>query len=276
MLLELGQLVGLAGAAGVVGVVGTTGAVLGDSVSFAVAAVLLWLGLAGTRAARPVVAAMVAAEQPRPAGDHFGRGASGGWRVLVGDPVLRIISVTVMLVAWVAVPSAIMAPLVMQLHEPSWWVGILLAADCAGIVLGSAVIRWVSAARQPGLIGPLLLGTYLPLAAFLTVPNVWVAGLLLVGSGAAQAYLPITRAVFAMQVNAIAPHTAVAAFSVVSLRSQAAHSQPFWAHRLSPSESSALSALFKLLWRRRGGARSGHVSRRALRQRRPTRDGTAE
>jgi hypothetical protein len=222
MLTEAGQLVGLAAGAGVVAVVGITGALVADAISFAAASAVLWTGLAHTAASAKVVSSQQHQQKLTTAGSSSQRGTSAAWRVVSKDPVLRIMSILVVMVAWGAVPAAIMAPLVQQMHSPSWWVGIALAADCAGVVIGAAVVARISAQHQPRLIGPLAVATYLPLAVFLIPPTISVAITLFVLSGIAQSYLPLTKSVFGIRLDGLAPQVATSAYSLVGVGMRAA------------------------------------------------------
>ncbi len=103
MLSESGQLLGLAVGAGVVAAVGTSGALVGDAVSFAGAALVLWFGMAATT--NPA-SARTAPPHPE---DTTRGGTRTAWRTIRADPTLRIMSWLVTLVALGAVPSGIMA-----------------------------------------------------------------------------------------------------------------------------------------------------------------------
>lgn len=199
---EAGQVGGLAVGGGVVALVGVTAAVAADAVSFAGAALLLWVGLAGTSAA------------VRPAGKSE-RTMMAGWRAVTGDPVLRLLAMATVAVAWASVPAAVMAPLVAQRHAPAWWVGVLMAADCVGVIIAASLIRRAALPRHAGLVGPLLVASFVPFVAVAVAPALWLVAVLLLASGAGQGYLVATRSVFQDRVARVARPASQPAFSVV-------------------------------------------------------------
>lgn len=187
VVLELGQLAGLGGAALVVAKLGTTWALVGDAVSFALVALLLRLNL-------PV---LPPGGTPRTAVRR-----RSAWRVVTTDRTLRTLAGLALLVALTMVPDGVMAPLVREMGQPTWLVGLLLAADCLGVAVGAAVAERWSVATQRRLVGPLAVLTFLPLLGFLFRPGPVVAAVLLVLSGAGQAYLPLAKDAFSQAVPA--------------------------------------------------------------------------
>lgn len=183
---EVGQLSGLAAAAAVLAVVGTTTALVVNAASFVVAAVVLSVGVPATR--RPSVAAEDSGGRP--------------WRLLVGDRQARILAGLVLGISLTVVPDAVIVPLAAQSGAPTWAVGLLLAADCLGLVVALRVVQSRVPAQQRALIGPLAVLTQLPLAVFAVQPPPVLMGLLLVVSGAGAAFLPLAAAEFTQRVPA--------------------------------------------------------------------------
>ena len=179
---EIGQLAGLAGSAGVVAVVGPGTALLLDAVSFAVTAIVL----------RTVL-------RLRPAFAHDASATPGRRRDAVRELTrpgpLALVGMA-LLVAPTIVPDALVVPLVQQMGAPTQMVGILLAADCAGLVVADLVQR-VLQRSWPNLdqaaIVPLLLLSLAPLGAFVLHPGLPIAVLLLFLSGAGATYLPLVK-----------------------------------------------------------------------------------
>ncbi|CAL9677685.1 hypothetical protein SUDANB95_08012 (plasmid) [Actinosynnema sp. ALI-1.44] len=182
MIREGGQLVGLAGAAAVVGFVGTTVALVLDVVSFLGAAALLRAGLRGRAAVRAGAAAD--ARRPSP------------WRVLYDDRTVRLLVVLILATGLTMVPDAVVMPLVDQSDAPVWAVGLLLASDCLGLLLGGWWVERQTPNRQRALIGPLAVLNMVPLTLFVVDPGVVLTGVLLVLSGVGAAYLPLAAGEF--------------------------------------------------------------------------------
>jgi hypothetical protein len=188
---ETGQLLGLAGAAAAVGVLGAPTALTLDAATFLAAAVLLRLGLRD----RPAVAQVAMAMWRR-------------WRVAFADGPVRVLATLVLLLGATAIPDAVIVPLVAQAGAPQWTIGLLLAADCLGVIIGAAWVERLSPARQRALIAPLAALSAAPLVLFAVHPGVVLMGVLLVVSGGGQAYLPLAAGEITARVPAAVVGTA--------------------------------------------------------------------
>ncbi|HEX4700992.1 MAG TPA: MFS transporter [Pseudonocardiaceae bacterium] len=186
VVVELAQLAGLGGAAVIVADVGTTWALAGDAVSFAGAALLLRFTL-------PVLEPQALSTKVR---------RRRGWGVVRADRTLRTLAGLALLVSLTMVPDGVMAPLVHQMRQPVWLVGVLLAADCVGVAVGAALVARLALATRRRLVGPLAVLTFVPLLGFLARPGPVVAGVLLVLCGVGQAYLPLAKDAFSQRVPA--------------------------------------------------------------------------
>jgi MFS family permease len=101
-------------------------------------------------------------------------------RVLVFFPLLIAVS---MVCETLAVPYAA------QLGAGVAAAGVLMAANCAGIVVGLwAYSRWVKPANRSRLMAPLMAMACLPFVVFVLQPSVWAGAALFAVSGAAMCF----------------------------------------------------------------------------------------
>ena len=163
---EVGQLAGLAVGAAVVTAIGVTAALLLDMVTFLVAAALIRTGVQHRLATRS-------------RSNTYGR-PERAWKLIAADPALRSLTILIGVVGFTAVPNGIMVPFARQIGAPTWAIGPLLAADCAGVVVGARLVEQRTPSLQRALIAPLAVLSIAPLAFFALQPAVWVAGGLLV------------------------------------------------------------------------------------------------
>lgn len=179
MIRETGQLIGLAGAGAIVGLIGPQVAIVLDAISFAVAGLLVHFGV--PLLPRPI-------RSPR---TNAGRGPSA-LRAIRADRRLVTLTWLVLLCSATILPDAVMVPLVSEVRAPTWTVGLLLAADCLGFLLGAALVsRYCTARRQRELIGPLAVLAVVAMVPFVMHPSVVMIGVLLAVSGAGASYLPL-------------------------------------------------------------------------------------
>ncbi|TWP46875.1 MFS transporter [Lentzea tibetensis] len=182
---QAGLLAGFAGGGVVVALLGTSGALAVDAATFAVSAVLLRFGLKARPAPREVSRTDWA--------QWWGQiraGASLVWT----DRQLRVL----MLLGWLAlfsvVPEGLAAPYADEIGVGAAAVGLLLAADPAGMIVGAFALRFLpSRARW---LGVLAVFTSLPLLGYLASPSLVPALVLLALSGAASAYQITAGATF--------------------------------------------------------------------------------
>lgn len=184
---QTAQVVGFAAGGLLVAAVSPATALALDAVTFAVAAVVIRVGLA---------------RRPRPDG---GRGTGSGWRdVLAGitditaDPRRRALVLLVWMVGLYVVPEALAAPYAAQIGAGPAVVGLLMAADPLGSVLGAWLfVRFLPPERRARLIGVLAVAAGVPLLFTALVPAVPVALLLWGVSGmASTAYVMQAQASF--------------------------------------------------------------------------------
>jgi MFS family permease len=184
------QLVGFAAGGVLVAAVSPAVALLGNAVSFALSAVVVRLGVAH----RPAPA-------PAPGSDHsIGglRGIAAGLVEIATDRRRRALVLLAWLVGWYVVPEALAAPYADQLGAGPAVVGLLMAADPLGSVLGAWLfVRFVPADTRARLVGVLAVGAGLPLVFCILQPGVPLTLLLWAASGMlSTAYLLQTQASF--------------------------------------------------------------------------------
>jgi hypothetical protein len=172
----IAQLAGFALGGVLVAAIGTRSALAIDAASFAGSALLLRIYLAN----RPAVAA------------QSGRGLASvraGMATVWGNRRLRaLVGFSWLAGCWV-VPEGIAAPYAAEHGGGPVAVGVLLAADPVGVLIGSLVLsRWVGTARRAGVIGPLAVVSGLPLAATGYGPAIPVAVMLWALCGVLSSY----------------------------------------------------------------------------------------
>ncbi|CAL9524006.1 hypothetical protein SUDANB95_03863 [Actinosynnema sp. ALI-1.44] len=179
---QAGLLLGFAGGGVVVAWLGTSGALVADALTFAASAVLLRLGLR----ARPAAGAVART------GVRVRAGAVLVWR----DRRLRVLVALGWLALFTVVPEGLAAPFSAEVGVGAAGVGLLLAADPAGMVLGTVLLRFVPTARRVRVLGLLAVATALPLVAYWFEPGLVGAVVLLALSGVFSAYQVTAGATF--------------------------------------------------------------------------------
>jgi MFS family permease len=184
------QLVGFAFGGLLVAAVSPPVALLGNAVSFALSAAVVRVGVT---------------DRPPPPPAHGVDHASGGLRGIAAglveiatDRRRRALVLLAWLVGWYVVPEALAAPYADQLGAGPAVVGLLMAADPLGSVLGAWLfVRFVPADTRARLVGVLAVGAGLPLAFCILRPGVPLTLLLWAVSGMlSTAYLLQTQASF--------------------------------------------------------------------------------
>jgi hypothetical protein len=197
---QAAQLAGFASGGLLVAALTPSLALLANAATFALSAVLVRAGVA---------------DRPRPgsarqhpdgeAGQESGsasvgglRGAIAGFAEIAADPRRRALVALAWLVGWYVVPEALAAPYADQLGAGPAVVGLLMAADPLGSVLGAWLfVRYVPAETRARLVGLLAAAAGLPLLVSLFHPGVALTVVLWALSGAlATAYLLQTQASF--------------------------------------------------------------------------------
>lgn len=172
---QTAQVVGFAAGGLFVAAVSPSSALALNAVTFLVAGVLFRFGLVR----RPRAGSARADE---------GRDLLAGIRDIATDPRRRALVVLVWMVGLYVVPEALAAPYAAQIGAGPAVVGLLMAADPVGSVLGTWLfVRFVSPARRARLIGVLAVAAGVPLLFTALVPGVPVALLLFGVSGMASA-----------------------------------------------------------------------------------------
>jgi predicted MFS family arabinose efflux permease len=190
---QTAQLVGFAGGGLLVAALTPSTALLGNAVTFALSALLVRAGVA---------------DRPPPGREDPDAGAddgAGGIRTVVSglaeiasDPRRRALVALAWLVGWYVVPEALAAPYADQLGAGPAVVGLLMAADPLGSVLGAWLfVRFVPARTRERLVGVLAAAAGVPQLLCLLRPGVVPTVVLWAVSGAlATAYLLQTQASF--------------------------------------------------------------------------------
>jgi predicted MFS family arabinose efflux permease len=187
---QTAQLVGFASGGLLVAAVSPAVALLGNALTFALSAVVVRLGVA---------------DRPRPgdaddasAGGPVGglRGAVAGLAEIATDPRRRALVALAWLVGWYVVPEALAAPYADQLGAGPAVVGLLMAADPLGSVLGAWLfVRFVPAPTRARLVGVLAVAAGVPLVLCAFRPGLPLTLLLWGVSGMlSTAYLLQTQA----------------------------------------------------------------------------------
>lgn len=177
------QLVGFAGGGVLVAVLSPPVALLANALTFGLSALLIWLGVA---------------DRPRPAAARTERGTVAALASIAADPRRRALVLLAWLVGWYVVPEGLAAPYADQLGLGAAAVGVLMAADPLGSVLGAWLFtRFVPSRVRSRLTGVLAAAAGLPLTLSLLQPGLVVTVVLWGVSGAfSTAYLLQTQADF--------------------------------------------------------------------------------
>lgn len=265
------QLVGFATGGLLVAALSPSVALLVDAVTFAASAVVIRIGLANRDRAEATEA--MDATEAVPA---EGRGGLGGVRAgiaaIVSDPGRRALVGLAWLVGCYVTPEALAAPYAAHLGTGPAVVGLLMAADPLGSILGAWLfVRFVPFEVRARLVGIIAACAGLPLVACLLHPGL-VPTLVLWGlSGmCATAYLLQTQASFVRATPAAGRGQAIGVASSGIIAGQgiavliggalADAWDPALAIAVVGGAGTALSALLALAWARaRKGRESGGV-----------------
>jgi hypothetical protein len=174
---QTAQLIGFAAGGLVVAWTGAHMALGIDAVTFAVSAVLLRIGLVY----RPAVATVAR---------HGLDQIRVGFRTVVGDRRLRLLLALAWLAGFWTIPEGLAAPYASAHGGGPTSVGILLAANPAGNLIGVLVLtRWVPTALRPRLLGLLAIASGLPLILCGFGPGIAISAVLWGMCGLLSAYL---------------------------------------------------------------------------------------
>lgn len=228
---QAAQLVGFAGGGVLVAALGPGPALAGDAVTFLLSAALIRFGVA---------------DRPAVGGGREERGSV--WRVVASvarDPRRRALVLLAWLVGWYVVPEALAAPYADRLGAGTAVVGVLMAADPLGSVLGAWLfVRFVPAGWRSRLVGVLAVGAGLPLVLCAFRPGVAVVFALWGLSGAAStAYLLQAQAGFVRATPEAERGRAigVAASGIVAAQGVAVLVGGLWARLWDPATAVAVA-----------------------------------
>jgi hypothetical protein len=174
---QASQLIGFAVGGVIVAVTGPHTALAIDAITFAASAVLLRIGLHY----RPAVATVArrGLEQIKV-----------GFRTVTGDRRLRLLLMLAWLAGFWTIPEGLAAPYASAHGGGPASVGILLAANPAGNLIGVLILtRWVPSALHPRLIGLLAIASGLPLVPCGFDPGIAITAVLWGLCGVLSAYL---------------------------------------------------------------------------------------
>ncbi|MFC0105821.1 Major Facilitator Superfamily protein [Kibdelosporangium aridum] len=102
---------------------------------------------------------------------------------------LRVLILFTLLIAIAPIGVTLAVPYAAQFGVDVAAAGVLMAANCTGIVVGLwAYTRWVRPASRSRLMAPLMVLTSLPFVAFVLQPGVWAGAALFAVSGAALCF----------------------------------------------------------------------------------------
>jgi MFS family permease len=190
---QTAQLVGFASGGLLVAALSPSIALLVNAATFVLSGALVRLGVA----ARPRPGGAGGSD---PADSRAGglRGAGSALAAIAADPRRRALVLLAWLVGCYVVPEALAAPYAAELGAGPAVVGLLMAADPLGSVIGAwAFVRFVSPETRARLVGVLAVGAGLPLVLCLFRPGVPLTLLLWGVSGMlSTAYLLQTQASF--------------------------------------------------------------------------------
>jgi MFS family permease len=174
MTVQSAQLLGFAGGGALLLALDPHVALVVDAVTFLLSAAFVRFGVR----ARP------AAAKAETRKSFFATIGTGG-RVAFASPALRTLVLFTWLMGLLPVYEGIAAPYVASAGGGPELVGLLLAADPVGSVIGTFVFtRWVPATARPKLIAPLSALCGVPMLVGFAQPGPWVSIVLFVLSGA--------------------------------------------------------------------------------------------
>ncbi|MGY6656820.1 MFS transporter [Amycolatopsis sp. TRM77291] len=174
--IQTAQLAGFGGGGLVIGFVTPYWGLVIDAVTFVVSALLVSTGV---RRRRPVAAE--SSVKSRVARAFSGEGARELWQ----GKGIRVLFGLKMLAGFAIAPEGLAAPLAVGLGAGTFAVGLILAADPVGAVIGSWIFtKWVPARRKTRMVGILAIASVVPLVFLFFRPPLPVCLVLIGLSGA--------------------------------------------------------------------------------------------
>jgi MFS family permease len=116
--------------------------------------------------------------------------------ILARDRQLRGLAALLWLFGFYLAPAALAAPYAAQIGAGKAAVGVLMAADLPGAVIGGLLVARVPPALRQRLMIPLAVATGLPLLATALVPSVPLAVLAWAGMGVLSSYMTLAQVAF--------------------------------------------------------------------------------
>jgi MFS family permease len=189
----LAQVIGFTAGGAIVAFFGSPHLALAiDAVTFVLSAALLRWGIRPHRP-DPAPSATV------PAGGRGGFGLAG-IRLVTGDRQLLGLASLIWLYGFFLAPEALAAPYAHQIGAGVAAVGVLMAADVVGAVIGAVVVTRIRPELRKRLTVPLAVATGVPLLATVAGPAVPATVVLWAASGLLASYLILAQVTFTQQV----------------------------------------------------------------------------
>ncbi|HVL85599.1 MAG TPA: MFS transporter [Pseudonocardia sp.] len=183
---QAAQVAGFAAGGLVVAAVGPPAALAVNAATFAVSALVLRLGVAArARSAAPPAAGEDGEAGPARSPASWRTDVREGLRAVLCHPYRRVLAAAVWLVGCYVVPEALAVPYAAELGAGPAVVGLLMAADPAGSVVGAWLfMRFVPIATRQRALGPLAVLAGVPLALCAFTPGVAASVALWAAAGA--------------------------------------------------------------------------------------------
>lgn len=195
---QFAQVLGFAIGGALAATLGSSTTLALDAVTFVLSALLLRYGVRDRPAPATTTAAAATVSIWAPL-----RSAWAGARLVAGDRQLRELVVLAWLCGCYVVPEGLAAPYAATLGGGAGMVGLLMAAQPAGSMLGAFVLaRLVAPPKRLRLIAPLAVLSCAPLVGCVTAPGIGVTLALWAISGLGTAYQLAANAAFVLAVPA--------------------------------------------------------------------------
>lgn len=166
--IQSAQVAGFAGGGFAIALVGPNWGLVLDALTFVVSAVLVWFGV-----------------RHRPAAGDGREGLGAAARAIWAVPGVPALFGLKMLAGLYVAPEGLAAPYVDQLGVGTFAIGLILASDPVGSVIGAWVYaRWVPSDLKPKLVGWLAVGSGVPLVFLAMQPDLALSMALIAVSGA--------------------------------------------------------------------------------------------
>ncbi len=165
--MQTAQMLGFAGGGVLLTALSPSTGLLLDAASFVASALFVWFGVHYRPAAHKA-----AQESGAPTPGSFALSALAGARLIWREKALRTLVVFDLLAALLILYEGLAAPYTAEIGGGPAAVGLILAADPLGSVIGAFLFtRFVPARRRPTLLGPLMIASCVPLLGCLLKPG---------------------------------------------------------------------------------------------------------